>query len=177
MKSKISIITMFFLAIFSLSSFAPSANSISLPVVAGSTTAEAPKADKKAKMMQKLLNTKMGKWAVGKLQKRIEKRNAKLSAKLAIAEKAGDVKKVDSIKKQMKKQINFKSLGLWLLIGGVLAIIIGYIIVVASAVNVINSNGTTTSSSGFGLGSALLYLGWLAALVGIVFIIVGFVQD
>ncbi len=159
---------MFFLAFFTLSSFAPSGTSVSAPVIANAitaTTSEAPKADKKARLMQKMLNTKVGKWALRKMQTSMEKRNAKLSTKLAIAEKAGDVKKVDKIKKQMAKKGNLKRIGLYLIVGGLIAVILGIVIAAGSV--------TSGSSSGFGLGGLLYVLGGLAILIGLIVLILG----
>jgi hypothetical protein len=165
MKSKFFAIAIFFLAFTTLSSFAPSSTpsntSISAPSATNAHTSEItpekssdvtnPKVDKKAKRMQKILNSKAGKWLIAKMQKRIEKRHAKLSNRLAIAEKAGDTKKVDKIKKEMNaKGGNLKRLSIALIVIGLICLLVGILV---------------NSGPIYGLGGLLLLIGLIILLL------------
>ena len=154
MKSKISVITMFFLAFITLSSFAPNNTSVPAPVISSTitkTALEAPKADKKAERIQKLLNSKAAKWLLAKMQKRAEKRHEKLSKKLAIAEKAGDVKKVDKIKKQLdSKKGDLKKLSIALIVIGLICLLVGILV---------------SSGPLYGVGGLLLLVGLIILLL------------
>ena len=175
MKSKIFATAIFFLAFTTLSSFAPTPTpNVRLNVVANNVITEKssdvtnPKADKKAKLLQKLLKTKAGKWAFAKMQKNAEKRHEKLSKKLskklAIAEKAGDTKKVDKIKKQMNsKKGDLKKLAKILIIGGLIAMLFA---VLFGGLGYGYKNGSYGASGVFwALGTLALFIGLLILLL------------
>ena len=159
MKSKFSVFAFALMMFFSLSSSSPISESAK-----SALTSISPENEKQPSAMEKVLSSKVGKWAM----KRMEKRHNRLSAKLAAAEKAGDVKKVERIKQKMSAKASLTRIGLWLMVGGLLALIIGFVIALGSA--------TSGSSSGFGLGALLYVLGGLAFSVGVILLIIGLVQ-
>lgn len=183
MKGKIFAIATFFLAFTTLSSFAPNSTpnnaSISVPSAINASNSEMttekpvatasdvtnPKVDKKAKRMQKLLNSKAGKWLLAKVQKGMEKRHERLSKKLAIAEKAGDTKKVDKIKKQMNptaKAGNLKQLAKFLIIGGLVCMLLAILL---------GGLGYGYKNGNYGAGSFFWAIGTLALVVGLIILL------
>lgn len=112
---------------------------------------------KKVERATKFLNSKFGKWVIKQHQKSISKRSHKLNIKLAKAEKKGDAKKIERIK---KKQQNLGKLGLWLIIGGLIGLVLGLIIAVGSP----------------SAGGAIWVLGGLAILVGLILVLINLAQ-
>ena len=187
MKSKIFAIAISFLAFSTLSSFAPmsvsptvslsvsvpSANNAVLSTVSDVTPEKSsditnPKADKKAKKMEKLLNSKAGKWLIAKMQKSMEKRHVKLSKKLAIAEKAGDTKKVDKIKKKMDaKAGNLKQLAKFLIVGGLICMLVGLLF---------GFLGYGYNNGSYGAGGFFWALGTLAVVVGLIILLLAYLD-
>ena len=118
-------------------------------------TSISPKADKQSAFMSKILSSKAGKF----IMKKLEKRHKRLSIKLAAAEKAGDVKKAERIKQKMSAKGSLTRVGIELMVGGFLTFITGFVM-----------------AGGFGAGAILLWLGWLAFLIGLIILIIGLVQ-
>ena len=162
MKLKFTAFALVMMVFFSLSN----ASSISVSVTS-TLTSISPKNDKQKAIMTKFLSSKIGKLII----KKLEKRHARLSTKLAIAEKAGDVKKVKRIKQRMSAKGDLVRVGLWILLGGVLGVIIGVGIFLTGINNTRSSLGP-----GYFLGLLLIGLGQLAFLVGLIILIIGLIQ-
>ncbi len=168
MKNKIFAIAMFFLAFVTLSSFAPMSapNATKTTITEVSSDVTNPKVDKKAKRMQKLLNSKAGRWLLAKVQKGMEKRHERLSKRLAIAEKAGDTKKVDKIKNQMNaKAGNLKQLAKFLIIGGLICMLLAVLL---------GGLGYGYKNGNYGAGSFFWAIGTLAVVVGLIILLLAY---
>ncbi len=93
-----------------------------------------------------------------------EAKKAKLEQELATAVAENNTKKVQKIKDKLKTagDIDFKGWGIKLLIGGLLAVVLGYVLLFAT---------------GLLFGALFIYLGWLVATVGGVFLLIWLVNN
>ena len=143
MKSKIIVFALTMVMLFSLSSF-----SIVSESAKNAPTDLTPRVDGKKVAIEKILSSKTGQW----LLKKIQKRHNKLSIKLATAEKAGNLKKIERIKSKIKSRNEF---------GNPTGIVYGIIGIIMVVLGVVLGDST---------GLIILIIGMLLWIIGVIYI-------
>ena len=113
---------------------------------------EKPTTNPKKAKLQKFLNSKLGQWLIKRLEKKIERRQARIQKRIARGKKIN--------KKNKDRKFNHFFWGLGLILGGLL------IMIIISATT--TSTVVTRQFDGLFIGLAMVFLGLLIWIVGII---------